>query len=222
MLLQPGILKKICPTLDNTRADIITQHINNICPQYGIINADILHEFLANILHESNEFRRYEENLNYSSEALIKKFSRERISTEDAIKYGRNSTHPADQKNIANRIYGGTWGKLNLGNTQPADGFDLRGSGGIQLTGRGMFEAFAAFMKKKFNVSKTIYEWTELLRTSDEWSMHAACWFFCEAKNLEQLAINDEFEIICKRINGGYNGLEERKKYYDLCKRYIV
>jgi predicted chitinase len=37
---------------------------------------------------------------------------------------------------IANIIYGGEWGRKNLGNTQPGDGWRFRGGGLPQITGR--------------------------------------------------------------------------------------
>lgn len=78
------------------------------------------------------------ESLNYSVDALISKFSRDRISIEDARRYGRNDAtgQKANQQAIANCIYGGAWGLKNLGNTQPNDGWWFRGRSWPQLTGR--------------------------------------------------------------------------------------
>lgn len=81
------------------------------------------------------------ENLNYSTEALKAKFGN-RISAADAQKYGRNASHPANQEAIANIIYGGEWGKANLGNTQPGDGWKYKGAGLTQMTGRKNFSKF--------------------------------------------------------------------------------
>ncbi len=81
------------------------------------------------------------ENLNYSTEALKAKFGN-RISAADAQKHGRNSAHPANQEAIANIIYGGEWGKANLGNTQPGDGWKYRGRGLCQTTGRRNYAKF--------------------------------------------------------------------------------
>jgi putative chitinase len=46
------------------------------------------------------------ESLNYSDLALTSKFSR-RITPEEAARWGRTSTHEADQQQIADIIYGG-------------------------------------------------------------------------------------------------------------------
>lgn len=76
------------------------------------------------------------ENLNYKSSALISKF-RGRISIADANKFGRiDGKQPANQNAIANIIYGGDFGRRQLGNTQPGDGWRYRGRGLVQITGR--------------------------------------------------------------------------------------
>ena len=59
-----------------------------------------------------------------------------RITEAQAQRYGRTDNRPADQQAIANIVYGGAWGKKNLGNTEPDDGWRFRGRGLIQLTGR--------------------------------------------------------------------------------------
>lgn len=224
MNITAATLLSICyqKHLHATRAEKIAGLLMSICPQYGIDTADIMHEFLANLLHECFEFTRYEEGLNYKAEALIKNFGRHRITEAQAWMYGRTTTQQANQKMIANTIYGGEWGKKNLGNTFPNDGFDFRGSGAIQLTGRKNITDFALWMEKKFALKKTPEQWAEALRTSDEYSMHSACWIFAIGKKLIQAAIDDQMQTIVLRINGGLNGIDERMKYYDLCKKYIV
>lgn len=89
------------------------------------------------------------ESLNYSVDALISKFSRERISIADARRYGRNDAtgQKANQEAIANCIYGGSWGLKNLGNTQPGDGWWFRGRSWPQLTGRRNFTKADAALK---------------------------------------------------------------------------
>ena len=77
-----------------------------------------------------------EENLNYAVEGLKVTFSRARISLADCQALGRLPGRPANKQAIANRVYGGAWGKTNLGNTQPNDGWSFRGRGWVQITGR--------------------------------------------------------------------------------------
>lgn len=92
---------------------------------------------LATAHHETGgKFVASVESLNYSVDGLLKTFGRHRISTIDAKKYGRSAIQPANQQAIANTIYGGSWGKENLGNTELGDGWRFRGRGLVQITGR--------------------------------------------------------------------------------------
>jgi murein DD-endopeptidase MepM/ murein hydrolase activator NlpD len=50
-----------------------------------------------------------------------------------ALKYGRTKEHKADQRKIAEIAYGS---RKELGNTQPSDGWNFRGKGLLQITGR--------------------------------------------------------------------------------------
>lgn len=222
VLVTADQLKQLCPQLNIMRINNLVAYINTVCPKYGIDTADIFHEFIANLCEESACFTRYEESLNYSTEALITKFARHRISIEDAYRYGRGGGHSADQKMIANIIYGGEWGKKHLGNTIPGDGWMMRGSGPSQITGRGNFKAFTEWMKKVFNISKTPEEWAQLLRSSDEYGIHSACWLFAVAKKLIDEAERDEMKLIVQRINGGLTNYSKRMEYYEMAKKIIV
>lgn len=98
-------------------------------------DADLL-DFLPNVLHESGMLTRLEENLNYTPEALVATFGAHRITPEQAQRVGRIAgKQPADQKAIANIVYGGDWGREHLGNILPDDGWRYRGRGPIQITG---------------------------------------------------------------------------------------
>lgn len=87
------------------------------------------------------------ENLNYSVAGLSSSFSRRRISAADAQRLGRKPGEgplsAVRQAEIANIIYGGPWGRENLGNTQPGDGALFLGRGYVQITGRTNYERAA-------------------------------------------------------------------------------
>ncbi len=215
-------LSNITNILRGEKLEKVANGLNAICPMYGISTADILHEFIANVLHESGEFNTLEENLNYKATALISLFGRHRISEEDAYKYGRTSAHPANKVEIANRLYGGQWGKDNLGNLYPMDGWLFRGSGPIQITGRSNVTKFTQYYNTKFATNHTPEEMAALLREDIDKGIHSACWIFAISKQLIDEAINDDIKTISIRINGGLIGFPERLKYYELAKEFIT
>ena len=96
---------------------------------------------LATAWHETGgRMQANTESLNYSISGLLNTFGRHRISRADAEKLGRRPGEPAlplaRQRAIANIIYGGEWGRTNLGNTEPDDGWTYRGRGLSHVTGR--------------------------------------------------------------------------------------
>jgi putative chitinase len=212
MLLTPDIIKQLCPRLPQQRAINLAAIVNEVCPIYGIVNADILHEFLARLLEECDEFTCYEENLNYRAERILETWPHRFKSIEDAKLYEHNP------KKLAMKVYGS---RKDLGNLSDEDGFTFRGSGPIQMTGRGNIVWFACWMKKKFSDEKSPEQWAELLRTSDVYGMHSACWLFAIAKQLIDEALANDLVAIVKKINGGLNGLDQTKKYYEKCKLLI-
>ena len=110
-----------------------------------------------------------------------------------------------------------------MGNTISGDGWAFRGSGPLQATGRAEITNFMKFYNAKFGTSLSISEIATMMRDKEniEMGMHFACWFFSMAKGLIPMAIADDFRGIVKKINGGYNGLDERTKYYERCKKYL-
>lgn len=160
------------------------------------------------------------ESMNYSVDGLIKGFGRHRISLEDAKKFGRTITQKANQKEIANRLYGGQWGKTNLGNTQINDGWNLRGSGILQITGR------ANFQKLSDDTGIDFINHPELILEEDN-SIIAAIWFW-NYRSLNKYADKDDVTSISKIINLGSvkskgvpKHLDERKYWTEQFKKEL-
>jgi putative chitinase len=171
------------------------------CVRWGIDTIREVASFLANINVESAGLTRLTENLNYAVEALIKKFGRHRISEAEARKFGRSALHPADQEALANILYGGEWGALNLGNTQPGDGWRFKGYGPKQLTGRSNQTLFGQAM------GLTVDQVPAYVRTP-EGGMMSAGWFW-KSHNLDAKAATPGIEDDRVAINGGLFGVEE-------------
>lgn len=187
----------------NTREGLVkwVEPTKSACVHWGIDTHRELASFLANINVESAGLTRLTENLNYATDAIIKLFGRHRISIEDAKKYGRNAQHPANQEMLANILYGGAWGKENLGNIKPNDGWVCRGFGPKQITGRANQQAFAD------DVDMTLKEAQAYMRTP-EGGMMAAGWFW-KTHNLDAKAATPGWVDDRRAINGGTFGLED-------------
>jgi putative chitinase len=98
---------------------------------------------LAMDYHETQgKMQPVSENLYYTdANRIVKVFgNRNGLTTAKAVSLTKNP------KVLANFVYGGEWGRVNLGNTQPNDGWDMRGMGDIQLTGRALRAKFSTYL----------------------------------------------------------------------------
>ena len=99
-------------------------------------------------------------------------------------------------------------GRLDLGNTQPGDGPRFKGSGYIQLTGRANYQDFSNFIKDPQVMQGVNY-------VSDKYPFSSAG-FWWSNNSLNALCdTGPSVEQVTKRVNGGYNGLEDRRMYYN-------
>lgn len=107
-------------------------------------------------------------------------------------------------------------GRKDLGNTQPGDGARFAGRGLIQVTGRANYS----------KASQALFGDDRLLKNPElleqpEWAAKSAVWYW-STRNLNALADQDRFTDITKAINGGTNGLEDRKARYRLALSVLV
>ncbi len=193
----------------NNRVNLVqwVKPTQTACYRWGIDTMRELASFLANINVETASLTRLEEGLNYSTEALITKFGRHRISIADANKYGRKEGQRANQEMLANILYGGSWGAKNLGNTQPGDGWKFKGYGPKQLTGRGNQTGFAIAM------NMSVDDVPAYVRTP-EGGMMSAGWFW-KTHGLDAKAATPGVKDDRIAINGGTFGLAEVEVGFD-------
>jgi putative chitinase len=173
----------------------VLNELGDVMKQFGITNSFRLTHFLAQVAHESGNFRWVRENLNYSAEGLLKVFP----------KYFDKNTAPLYARRpqaIANMVYNGRMGNKLKSN----DGWMFRGAGFIQLTGRTNFKAFSDFIG-----DPKIIDDPSLVAT--KYPLTSAAWFF-EKRGL--WAICDEgvdqnvVKKVTLKVNGGYNGIADR------------
>jgi len=186
----------------------------------GITTPELAAHFLGQIHVESGGFTRVVESLNYAADALINGFGRHRISVADAKKFGRidekvrqrtgwRLPDQAAQPNpIANILYGGEWGRANLGNVASGDGWRFRGRGLKQLTGRDNYRRFSL-------------HWLgtdELLLRPDrvaepDGAVASAIWFWQDRGLSNLVRQGASVEAVTKKVNGGQKGLAQRKEW---------
>lgn len=176
--------------------------LSAICPEYDIDSPQRVAAFIAQCAHESGNFTILKENLNYRWQTLRKVFPKYFPTDAIAQRYA-SLPSPQKQEAIANKVYANRMGN---GDEQSGDGFRFCGRGLIQLTGRQNYSWFAA------SLEMDVEEAVEFLQTF-EGAVQSACWFW-ETNNLNQWADTGDILTLTKRINGGTNGLEDRKKHY--------
>jgi len=104
-------------------------------------------------------------------------------------------------------------GRADLGNTQPGDGKRYKGRGPIQLTGRANYKRYGDLLGLDLVNNPTIAATKEVgFRIAGQ---------FWKLNGLNELADQQKFETITRRINGGINGLPDRIMYYDRAKRVM-
>ena len=171
------------------------------CDKYEINTALRLAHFLAQVNHESSNMKRLEENLNYSAKRLLEIFPKYFYNYEIALTYANKPNM------IASRVYANRMGNGGEGS---GDGYKYRGRGLIQLTGKANYVAFDRFL----NANGEIVSNPDLVAKNKEYAVLTAFfyWYSRKLNNLIDKDGNQYFvcKEITKRINGGYNGLDDR------------
>ncbi|MAS84281.1 MAG: endolysin [Erythrobacteraceae bacterium] len=187
-------------------------------PKVGLERPLRLAHALGQQSAETGGFGSLVESLNYSVAGLRATFSRSRISNADVQRLGRKPGERAlstdRQRQIANIVYGGSFGRDNLGNTQEGVGWRYRGRGVKQLTGRYNYTTHADTLKLP------IVEHPELLEDPLQ-GVRAACHFW-DSRGCNALADRDDLIGLTRRINGGTNGLAQRRDAMERAKAILV
>lgn len=165
---------------------------------FKLSNSQAAH-FFGQCAHESNNFKAFSENLNYSDKGLNGIFKKYFPTIASTAGYARKP------EKIANKVYANRMGN---GPESSGDGYKYRGRGPIQLTGKSNYQAFADSVGRP-----------DIMTNPDivagELAFESALWFF--RKNgllaIADKGVNDAvITQITKRVNGGTIGLDDRLK----------
>lgn len=190
MHLEPRIIYKLFPSLDWQWYDAFL-----LLNDYSINSPLRISHFLAQSSHESNDFKTLSENLNYSEQGLLRTFPK--YFTQDQAKH-----YARKPEKIANRVYAN---RLGNGSEQSGDGWKYRGRGAIQVTGKNNYKNCSEYL---FNDDILLTN-PEMLQ-EPKYAILSACWYW-DINNLNKIADGNNIELLTRRINGGTNGLEDRR-----------
>ena len=189
-------VQQLLETLPNAGhvAGVFVPVLNTAMGRYQIVGAKRIAAFIAQVGHESSQLTRLVENLNYSADAL-----RNTWPSRFDLALARAFARKPEQ--IANIAYGN-----RMGNNEPGDGWEYRGRGLIQITGR------ANYMACGEALGLDLLNQPELLEQPPHACMSAA-WYW-GTNGLNTLADAGKFDAITQRINGGQTGAADRQALY--------
>ncbi|MGK4442439.1 glycoside hydrolase family 19 protein [Yersinia enterocolitica] len=185
------------------------QPITQAMKEFGIATSVQQAMFIAQVGHESASFTLLVESFNYSINGLLVTFGK-RLSADQASALGRQTGEKSvpvnRQRAIANLVYSG-----RMGNKAVGDGWKYRGRGLIQITGLDNYRACGTALKLDLISNPDQLQ-------SDVNAARSAAWFW-QSRNCGQYA--DDIQRVTQLINGGNNGINDRKARFELAKREL-
>ena len=182
--------------------------LNAAMERWNIVAAADQACFIAQGLHESLMLAKMVESLNYSPAGLLATFNNSKVTRftqATAALYGRTEAHAANQQMIGNIAYANRMGN---GSIESGDGYRYRGRGLGHLTGRDNYRLCGDDLG------------VDLVGSPDQVALpEMGCmsfgWFWAKGnptgRSLGRLAIDGKFDEISRAVNGGNNGLAERR-----------
>jgi putative chitinase len=175
---------------------VASKYMLEVVEKYEITEPLRLAHFLAQIAHESGNFQFMSENLNYSSDSLLRVFPKYFKDKATADRYARKP------EMIGSRVYANRMGN---GDETSKEGFKFRGRGYLQLTGKDNYKAFSDFIGEDCVANPDL--------VATKYPMDSAIWFFDRNKLwdiCDRGAGDDVVTSVTKKVNGGTHGLVDR------------
>ena len=180
------------------------ESLNETCERFAIDSPFRIAGFLSNTAHESGGFKFVKENLHYSATSLMRVWSSRFPTIEIANQYAMQPDK------IANRAQ---CDRMGNGNEASGDGARYIGRGLIQLTGKNNYVAYSMACDNEALTKPEIVE-------QPKYAAESAGWFWSVNK-LNTLADAQDVVGMCKRINGGLHGLDDRQMKYSKVMSYF-
>jgi putative chitinase len=180
-------------------ADVWLEALNTTFVEYEMNSVLRQACFLAQTAHESAEYTRLCENLNYSAKGLMATWPARFPELETAMLFERQP------ERIANYVYAN---RLGNGAIESGDGWRFRGRGILQITGRANYQSLGTKLSLNLLTSPELLEVPlNAARAAGEfWRTHSL-------NTLADRNTDDDFAEMTHRINGGQLGIVQRRSY---------
>lgn len=194
-----------------TKEQIITQ-----LEAHGITDKLEIASFLAQCHHESAGFTKLSEGTKYRfGRAKIIWASRKAViqAKQDELKAKDDDFCP--QPWLFNTVYGDRMANQDNG-TNDDDGYEYRGSGLIQTTGKANHLDFMNYLHRQGKQLHLTPDTIDDFIRTEAGAIESAIYFW-QKNRIGVLARNDDVLAVTKKVNGGLNGKDER---IELTKKY--
>lgn len=181
-------------------------HIEQAAQKWDINSRRRMAGFIAQMSYESARFTKFTENLDYSVDGLARTWpTRFAVDPRASVKVanfvaqhlGRTKSRAADQRGIANFVYGSRGGNTNGTN----DGWDYRGRGPKQITFLDNYKACGIAL------GLDLVKYPDLLLEAEH-GADAAAWYW-STHGCNILIDRCDYIGVTRAINGGLNGFED-------------
>jgi putative chitinase len=207
MTITAAQLHATMPGTGTGNVDTYLPIFNTLLPLYEVNTPERVAGFLAQVAVESMQLARTVENLNYSSVALGRVFSKHFAVTE-FISFANQP------ERIANRVYANRMGN---GPEDSGDGWRYRGRGLIQITGKGHYLTYSRDTYKDDRAVQT----PEMVAQPYD-AVRSALWYW-RSRPLNAAADAKDIRQMSLLVNGGLNGFEDRRFFYaKACTAFLV
>jgi putative chitinase len=212
MMLTIEIMNKMWPHgnqhIEGLKEGIV-ETSQDIFDKYGLKSSLVVAHFMAQASEECGQGLEMIESLDYTSKRLLQIFPTH-FTSSMAVRWAHN------QKMIGDIAYGG-----RMGNEPPPsdDGYNFRGAGLTQVTGRDEVNRLQKFLTSH-NVDIDILETPELI-IDPKYTLECgvADWIICGCL---PFAEKDDIVGETRKLNGGLNGLSERKRQLSAWKKVLM
>lgn len=202
-------MKDIFPNAKDATINGVANSLNENMSDYGIDTYKKLGHFLAQVGAETGGLTKLTENLSYSFSNLCENYASNYSEVNN-----NTGAYANNAENWGNLRYGN---RRDLGNTgiSSGDGYRYRGRGLLHLTGRAGYTSFNKAYNKKYGSGPDFIVNPDFVANNLNYATISGLWFF-NSRVMNRLDMNNaSVTQVSLKVNGGYNGLKERKAFYN-------